>query len=248
MNIKVLASGSKGNCYILQGDRETLIIECGISCKDIIKGLNFNIKNVIGCLVTHEHKDHSKVIGDLIKNGVEIFTSKGTIEALKLTGHRINIIESEKQFQLGEFTILPFQTQHDAAEPLGFLIQHKDIGKLLFATDTYYIEYKFKGLNHIFVECNYSAEILQENVDQGIVPYILRNRLLKSHFSLANFKEFLKASDLTEVQEVVLLHLSSNNSSSKEFKEEIERHTGMLIYVAEKGLNIDLSTFLIKAE
>ncbi|HEK4983663.1 TPA: MBL fold metallo-hydrolase, partial [Clostridioides difficile] len=60
MKIKVLGSSSRGNCYLLQLKNETLILECGVSYKEILKGLDFNLKSVVGCLVTHEHKDHSK--------------------------------------------------------------------------------------------------------------------------------------------------------------------------------------------
>ncbi|HEK4983654.1 TPA: MBL fold metallo-hydrolase, partial [Clostridioides difficile] len=60
--IKILGSSSRGNCYLLQLENETLILECGVSYKEILKGLDFSLENVVGCLVTHEHKDHSKAI------------------------------------------------------------------------------------------------------------------------------------------------------------------------------------------
>lgn len=241
MKLKVLGSSSKGNCYLLQSQEETLVLECGIRYKDILKGLNFNLKNVVGCLVTHEHKDHSKSISDLMENGIHVFTSAGTIKALNLPeSYKLIPIESEKQIQLGGFTVLPFHTQHDAAEPLGFLIQHRGMGKLVFATDTYYIEYKFIGLNHILVECNFDNEILSENIKKGLIPKNLQNRLIKSHFSLENVKGFLKASELDAVRDIVLIHLSDSNSNAAQFKSEIERLTGKPVYIGEPGLEIEL--------
>jgi phosphoribosyl 1,2-cyclic phosphodiesterase len=240
MRLKVLGSGSKGNCYILYSQDETLIIECGLSYKTILKGLNFSLSNVVGCLVSHEHKDHSKAIQDMSKNGIDIYTSKGTTEVCKVTGHRIKVLESEKAIKVGSFAVLPFTTQHDAAEPLGFLIHHKEIGNLLFITDSYYCQYKFQDLNHILIECNYSDEILKENLEKGLIPTSLKNRLLKSHFSLGNVKEFLKATDMKTVQNIMLIHLSDGNSNEKEFKEEIERLTGKPTYVADKGLEIEV--------
>jgi phosphoribosyl 1,2-cyclic phosphodiesterase len=240
MNLKVLGSGSSGNCYLLEGKNETLILECGIRYKDILKGLNFNLNNVIGCLVTHEHKDHSKAINDLIKYGIDVYTSKGTAEACKVKGHRIKHIESERAINIGEFIILPFATQHDAVEPLGFLIYHKEIGKLLFITDSYYCRYKFNEINHILVECNYSQKILSENLEQGLIPNSLKNRLLKSHFSLSNVKEFLKVNDLKEVRNIILIHLSDTNSNASVFQEEIEKLTGKPTYIADKNLEIEL--------
>lgn len=240
MKLKVLASGSKGNCYLLQSEDETLILECGIRYKDILKGLNFNLSNIVGCLISHEHKDHSKAISDIIKAGIDIYTSEGTALACAALEYRVKHIKSEQQFSLGKFTILPFETQHDAKEPLGFLIQHPDMGKMIFATDTYYIQYKFTGLNHLLLECNYSNEILAENIKQGLIPLSLRNRLLKSHFSLSNVKEFLKASELDAVRNIVMIHLSDNNSDSGLFKSEIEKVTGKPVYIAEQGLEIEL--------
>ncbi len=241
MKIKVLGSSSSGNCYLLEGEKETLILECGLPYKTILKGLNFNLSNVVGCLVTHEHKDHSKAINDLIKNGIYVYTSIGTISALELKlNYRLFPIESEKQIRFDNFAILPFGTQHDAAESLGFLIQHEEMGKMIFITDSYYCQYKFKGLNHIFVECNYSNKILEENLNQELIPRSLKNRIIKSHFSLENVKEFLKATDLSRVKEITLLHLSHDNSNAAEFKEEIEKLTGKPVYIADKGLELEL--------
>lgn len=241
MKLKVLGSGSSGNCYLLENKKETLILECGLPYKTILKGLNFNLSNVVGCLVTHEHKDHSKAIFKLENAGIDIYASCGTLNAVgDGLSYRTHFIESEKQFTIDGFTILPFQTQHDAAEPLGFLMQHEEIGKMLFITDSYYCKYKFKGLDHIMIECNYSAEILENNIEQGLIPWSLRNRLLKSHFSLQNVKEFLRANDLSKVKDIILIHLSNGNSNAEQFKNEIERLTGKPVYIADKGLEIEL--------
>ncbi|WP_366927928.1 MBL fold metallo-hydrolase [Clostridium sp.] len=189
--------------------------------------------------------DHSKAIKDLLSNGIDVCTSMGTVRAILKesevleTHHRLHFIESEKQIKIGGFTILPFETQHDAAEPLGFLISHEDMGKLLFATDTYYIQYKFNGLKHILIEANYSKEILQNNIENGLNSSLAK-RLFTSHFSLENVKEFLKASDLSKCESITLIHLSDENSNAAQFKNEIERLTGKPVYIAEKGLEIEL--------
>lgn len=237
MKLKVLGSGSSGNCYLLQGDKETLIIECGISYKEILKGLDFNLSNVVGCLISHEHKDHCKAVNDLIKNGINVYGSEGTFAGIEVKeNHRIKRIKALEQFKIGEFIILPFDTQHDSNEPLGFVITHKDIGTLLFATDTYYIQYKFKGINHILVECNYSMDILAEKE----LPKSLKTRVIKSHFELDNVKEFLRATDLSTVKEIMLIHLSDSNSNAVEFKDSIERLTGKPTYIASNELEINL--------
>lgn len=243
MKLKVLGSGSSGNCYLLQNKNETLILECGLPWKIILKGLNFNLNNVAGCLVTHEHKDHSKVITDVISNGIDVYSSKGTLKSMYfgIGYYRLKVIMSEQQFKVGDFTVLPFATEHDAAEPLGFLIQHSDFGKLLFITDSYYCQYKFNDLDHIMIECNYSRDILNENIEKGYIHPALANRLLKSHFSLASVREFLKATDISCCKDITLIHLSDGNSNATEFKKDIERLTGIPVYIADKGLEIDLS-------
>ena len=125
---------------------------------------------------------------------------------------------------MGDFTVLAFQTEHDATEPLGYLIQYKPTGeKLLFATDTYFIRHRFKGLNYILIECNYCREILEENVKAGRIPKGLKNRILESHFSLDNLKTFLTANDLSQVKKVVLIHLSDGNSNAAQMISEVHR-------------------------
>ena len=164
--------------------------------------------------------------------GIDCYMSRGTAEALGISGHRINVIQAKQQFRIGTWTILPFETQHDAAEPLGFLLANQDGERLLYATDTYFIRYKFHGLTHIMIEANYSLDILKRNVEAGAVPKELKSRILKSHFSLENVKEFLKANDLSKVQEIWLLHLSEQNSCEKRFKEEVQKITGKPTYIA----------------
>lgn len=233
MDIQVLASGSKGNAYRISDGQTPLLIECGIPWKKIQQKLHFRTSEIEACLVTHEHQDHSKAVKDVMNAGIDVYMSEGTKDALGATGHRVNVIKAEEQLNIGSWTILPFKTQHDAVEPLGFLMQSRNGDKLLFATDTYYLEHRFKNLNYIMVECNYSYDILQENIVAELVDVGMKNRLLQSHFSLENVKGFLKANDLQHVREIWLLHLSDRNSDAPRFKREIQALTGKPVYIAE---------------
>lgn len=230
--IKTIASSSKGNCYYITDGSTPLLLEAGIKYKDIQKALNFNTKDIAGCLITHEHGDHSKGIKDLLRVGKNVYMSQGTKEALELDSNRIKTVEAKTKFQIGTWSILPFEVEHDVSEPIGFLLQNEAGDKLLFATDTYYIRYKFKGLTHLLIECNYSIDILNENIETGRVHKGMKKRLIASHFSLENLKEFLKANDLSKVQEIHLLHLSDSNSDEARFKREIQALTGKLVFVA----------------
>src|SRR5699024_6505144 len=232
IRIKTLASGSSGNAYLIDDGHSQLLLECGINFKDIQIALNFKTSNLAGCLVSHEHKDHSKGIKDVLRAGIDVYTSQGTADAEGIKHHRLKIIESKKTYSIGTWKVLPFDVEHDVNEPLGFLLMNEVGDKLLFATDTYYVRYRFKGLTHIMVECNYSMDILEENIASGRVHKAMKRRLLKSHFSLENVKEFLKANDLSKVQEIHLMHLSNDNSDEARFKREIQELTGKPVYIA----------------
>jgi len=240
MELTIISTGSQGNAYILSNGDEVLLIECGVNIKEINKALNFNYKNIVGCLVTHEHMDHAKSIAEVMKIGVNVYASPGTLKARYADeNHKAKAVVAKQTFQIGNFKVLAFDVKHDAAEPLGFLISHPDCGKVLFLTDTYYCKYTFPGLNNIIIEANYSAEIINRKfgVDSG--KEFLRNRILKSHFSLANCKDMLSANDLTKVNNIVLIHLSDSNSDEKQFQKEVSELTGKNVTVASNGMKIN---------
>lgn len=232
IEIKALASSSKGNAFYLNDGVCPLLLDCGLSYKELQRGIGFSVTGLGGCLLTHEHKDHSKAAQELMKAGVDVYASAGTIEMLRLSGHRIRPVEALKQFEVGSWVILPFDTQHDARNPLGFFLQSSTGAKVLYATDTYYIKYKFNGLTHIMIEANYADDLLHENLLKGTIHPAMKKRIRRSHFSLANVKEFLKANDLSKVQEIWLIHLSAENSDSERFKKEIQALTGKPVIVA----------------
>jgi phosphoribosyl 1,2-cyclic phosphodiesterase len=232
IQIKPLASSSAGNCYMVTDGKTNLMLECGLRFKDIQRGLNFKMWSISGCLLSHEHGDHGKSATDVMKAGIDIYASNGTLDALGISGHRAIPIESKKQFTIGSWTILPFDVQHDVAEPLGFLLSNTVGEKLVFITDSYYCRYKFSALTHVMLETNYSLKILDQNIEAGRVQSAMKNRLIKSHFSLENAKDFLRANDLSKVQEIWLLHLSDTNSDEELFKREMQELTGKIILIA----------------
>jgi phosphoribosyl 1,2-cyclic phosphodiesterase len=210
------------------------MIEAGISWKEIQRRLNFQTSTIAAALISHSHKDHSGYVKDAMKAGIDCYMSQGTAEAIGLTGHRLKIINAQQQFQVGTWTVLPFLTQHDCPGSMGFLLVNSSNERLLFATDTYYVKYKFVGLNYIMIECNYALDILKANVEADLVPEAHKNRLMQSHFSLEHVKEFLKANDLSKVREIWLLHLSDSNSDAARFKKEIMELTGKPVIVADQ--------------
>jgi phosphoribosyl 1,2-cyclic phosphodiesterase len=239
MQITPLASGSSGNAYRVDCAGRSLLLECGLPFKKLQRALDFNISALDGVLISHEHQDHAKAVREFMKAGVDCFMSLGTSQALgSLHGHhRAHIVEPKKRFYphgcgIGAaFHVMPFETQHDAAEPLGFLIASAG-QKLLYATDTFYLKYRFEGLTHIMLEVNYADDILTERADAGDVHRSLRRRIAGSHMSLATAVDFFKANDLSQVREIWLLHLSDGNSDAERFKREIQETTGKPVMVA----------------
>lgn len=235
MEIKVFASGSSGNLYKVSDDRTSILFECGIPFKEIQKHLEFKLSSIGGCLITHEHMDHAKAIKDMLHRGVDCYMSAGTASELQLESNsRLHICREKESFSIGSWTIVPFDVQHDSKEPLGFLLSN-GTENILYATDTYYLKYKFPGLTHIMIECNHSYAIVENNVQNNRLSNHLAKRLMRSHFSLENLKEFFRANDLSKVKEIWLLHLSDANSDEKLFQKEIAAITGKPVYVAQRG-------------
>lgn len=243
MKLIVLGSSSKGNCYVLETEEEALILECGVKFSEVCKALNYNTQKIIGAIVTHEHGDHAKFIPQFVSRAIKVYLSRGTAKSLKKERNNsfLQCKEVNRMFSIGSFRVLPFEVKHDATEPFGYLIQHEEMGTLLFATDTYYLPYRFEGLNNILLECNYQQDILEKNVENGSIGLAQRNRTIKSHMSLDTCIEILQANNLSKVNNVILIHLSSRNANPKEIQKEIEQVTNKNVIIATKGLKIDIN-------
>lgn len=234
LDIRCLQSGSAGNSYAIDDGDTALLLEAGISDKKIVRGCGDVLHRAAGCLITHEHMDHAAGAAGLAAFGLDLYASKGTFGALGDLGrpYRCHALEPMKSIQLGSWQVLPFPTEHDAAEPLGFLLYSEPAKeKVLFATDTHFIAYNFPGLTAILVECNYSLPLLEESVRLGLVSHTLKKRLQQSHFSLEDCRDFLRATDLSRVHDIYLLHLSKQNARRELFQREITRAAGVPVTV-----------------
>ena len=240
MVLKVLGSSSKGNCYILEASDGVLIIEAGIPAIDVKKALHFKINNILGCIISHQHRDHSKFLKDIISSGIKVLALEDVFVSHNISNHSFcKTIEPMHGYKIGSFKIFAIPVSHDVP-CLGFIVEHQEMGKMLFITDTMMLEYVMPKLDHIMIEVNYCDKILQENIDAGIVPVSMRDRLLHSHMELQTAKDIIRANDLSEVKELILLHLSDNNSHSELVKEEMERVSGKPVYIAKNGLELNL--------
>ena len=216
MNLKVLGSGSSGNCYILESDTEALIIEAGLPFREVKKALDFNVRKIVGVICSHGHKDHSGYVGEYEKAGIPVFKP----------------YEGKKAACYRSFIIKTFELVHDVS-CYGFYIWNPEMGSLIYASDTEYIKYRFKELNHILVEANYSKEL----VDRDSVKY---KHQITGHMEIGTTCEFIEANRNPALRNVILLHLSEESGSPEEFQTKAEKMVDCPVYVASKGLEVDL--------
>ncbi len=242
MKFICLNSRSLGNGYILTNGGEALVIETGVSLKEVKeKCLDFDISIITGALCSHGHGDHSKYIAQYMDAGIDVYALPETFIAHGIDIHnRARSVEEGKVYKSGNFKFIAFEVIHDVPA-VGFLIDHPETGTILFVTDTFMLDCEFENLSHILIEANYADDILQKNIDSGRLQPIVRNRVFSSHIELETCKQILLDSDLTKVQEIVLLHLSDGNSDARRFVREISAETGKPVYVAEKGVELDFT-------
>ena len=218
MRFESLASSSKGNAYIVSDNDTRILLECGVSHKNLQKLTGFSLSEFKACLVTHDHKDHAKCALELISRGMDVYMSEGTADALETDAAKL--IENMEQFNVGSLDIVPFATFHDAAEPLGFLIKSRVDGNVLaFATDTVNLRYKFPGLNILAIEANYDKNILERSSR----PDKLKQRIINAHMEIDTLCDYLRSLDLSQCREIHLLHLSEAVSHEGHFINKVAR-------------------------
>ena len=184
--------------------------------------------------------DHAKYIKDYMKAGIPVYSAFETQSALEIiTGERTRAIPPMKKVQIREFTVTPFNVPHDTdIECYGYLIEHEEMGKMLFLTDLEYCKYNFRKQNikHILVEANYSDDLIDNQACN-------REHVLRGHMSLKTATDFISTNDNPTLQNVVLIHLSDKNADSAQFQQKIKETIkyGANVYVAEKGLEVDLN-------
>ena len=224
MRFESLASSSHGNAYIVSDDETRILLECGVSHKKLQKLSGFRLADLSACVISHEHKDHSGCVSDLLAGGIPVYMSEGTAVALGLEGSSLEAaeaVEHQKQITVGTIDIVPFTTFHDAIEPLGFLFRSRIDGDILaFATDTVNLQYRFPGVNILAIEANYDKSIL-ERCER--MPEKVRHRIQNTHMEIDVLCDYLRKLDLTHCREIYLLHLSDSTSHEGHFINKVLR-------------------------
>lgn len=236
MKLRVLGSGSSGNCYILESADEALIIEAGMAFKDVKVALNFNVSKIKAVLISHEHGDHCKYSEEYRKAGIlvyEPFKDKHDIRISLEFNSKYKIMAFPNRSKDGHW----FHGNSDGSECpcYGFRIHHPDMGNLVYVTDTECVRWRFKDINHMLVEANYSDDLIEHDA-------VNRNHVLRGHMSLQTALNFISTNENPTLKNVVLIHLSDKNADSADFlkktKETIKY--GADVSIAEKGLSVNL--------
>lgn len=241
MTLTCLGSSSKGNCYILTSrSGESLILEAGISLNTVKKVLNFDMTGVVGVLCTHRHGDHAKYLAEFNNAGIKVFSSDDVKNSLpENSRYMLKEIKAFSCISIGSYRIFVLPMHHDVP-CFGFVIEHADMGKILFATDTYKITHRVEGINYYLIETNYCDSMLEENIINGTLPLFMRDRIMKSHMEVTKSVEYLKKCNLKPCKGVYLIHLSENNSDASKFVNTAEKALGIPCQVLSANMQISL--------
>lgn len=224
MKLCSIASGSSGNCIFAGSDNTSLLIDAGISGKRIEFGLNEidrTTAELDGILVTHEHSDHIKGLGVVArKHRIPIYATAGTIASMMQTGtlgkmpeEIFHEIREDEACVIKDIVVHPFAISHDAAQPVGFRLEHGG-QKIGIATDMgQYDEYiieNLQNLDALLLESNHDVNMLQV----GKYPYYLKRRILgaKGHLSNESAGKLLCRLLHDNLKKVLLGHLSKENN------------------------------------
>ena len=229
MLLRTIATGSSGNSYVLISNTgEILLLDLGVSEKTIKKGIDWKISNVVGAVISHEHKDHSLSVEDFKSMGIQILSPY--------------LGDSCKSMNMGGFTVKPFDlttiggnwTHTNAnGEPCpiyGFLIAHKEMGRMLYITDCELIKWRFKDINHILLGVNYDKDLIdRDNTGKA-------NHVFRGHLSIDTACDFVKANYSDSLQNVIMCHLSAENADRDSFVEKMKKVAyGANVDVAERN-------------
>jgi len=219
MKICLLTSGSIGNAVVIEHEKESILIDCGVSYKkldELISQTGLNISKVKHILVTHEHSDHIKGVGVTSRRlGLRVWSTEKTAEAiyekgiLKDRDPEINYVEKYSEYEIAGFKITPFPLSHDARDPVGYLIERSG-KKVVYLTDTGYVSKKVieavKGANLYIIELNHNVEMLH----MCNRPWPLKQRILGDYGHLSNEDGAYVFSKMmnNNTQHVFLSHIS----------------------------------------
>jgi phosphoribosyl 1,2-cyclic phosphodiesterase len=217
--ISSINSGSNGNCYYVGNQHEAVLIDAGISCREIKKRMNrlgLSLEKVKAVFVSHEHSDHIRGIETLSrKYGIPVYISPDTLKSsgLFLSKGVAHSFKANEAVQIGNLAIYPFPKNHDASDPFSFIISSKNVQVGVFTDIGLPCEnviHHFKQCHAAFLEANYDEKMLEE----GGYPIYLKQRIRsdKGHLSNKQALDLFLSHRPLFMSHLLLSHLSQNNN------------------------------------
>jgi phosphoribosyl 1,2-cyclic phosphodiesterase len=240
--ITSLNSGSNGNCYYVGNESEAILIDAGISCREIekrMKRLNLSIQKVKAVFVSHEHSDHIKGIEVLSKKyQVPVYITTTTLfsSGVKLEKHLMIPFGAYESIKIGSLTITPFPKFHDAIDPNSFVVDCKKIKVGIFTDIGLPCEHvikQFQQCNAAFLEANYDEKMLND----GNYPYHLKKRISggTGHLSNTQALDLFRKYKPAFMSHLFLSHLSKNNNTPQLVKDLFNTYKdGVEIIIASR--------------
>lgn len=232
--IKVISSGSVGNCVVVTNSNgKYILLDVGLGYKDVLKGVNWDLSNCSSAFCTHMHRDHSKALAHLITNGIPCYANQDICDHYK----GCNLIENGKALLVDGWKVQTFDLVHNAPNN-AFVIDTIDGIRVLYCTDTQYIPKRVKGVNVAIIECNHDEEDIIDNLCEGI-----ENRSqFENHHSVDKCIEYLKSIYSKDLMSIILWHPSSTNLDKSKAVKRVKYELGFdSVYMAESGLEVELS-------
>ncbi len=214
----VLGSGSLGNSTIIESDNTTLLIDAGLSAKQLrlrMENLGVSADDLEGVLLTHEHSDHAKGLKVLLKSSnTPIYANPLTSETLSksMPGMNWKLFQNNQSFQVGDFTVQPFPVPHDAQDPVGYVLSANGI-RIGVITDAGYatntVKSALEDLDILFIEANYDEKLLEADVKR---PWSIKQRICSRHGHLSNEQaaELYCEIATQKLKTILIGHLSSD--------------------------------------
>ncbi len=226
MRVSVLASGSSGNATVVQVGDTCVLVDCGISYRQLavrMRAVGLEPDRIGVVLLTHEHDDHVKGLDVFLRrHRVPVLATSGTLGAMPGPPPDAQPIMSGRQVRVGELTVLPVQISHDAREPVGFVIEGRD-RRVGLVTDTgIFTELlldRLAGCHALFIECNHDRDLLRV----GPYPWPLKQRIASRTGHLSNEQACAAIERLahSSLETVVGMHLSQTNNRPEMVEREL---------------------------
>lgn len=201
MKLVCISSGSNANCYFLiNSKQEILILDAGVKLDKLINNKYFSsFRKVVGCLITHQHKDHSLSVEDFKLAGVEVLGYMN--------------MQAQKKYRLGDYIIIPFSVVHDVKN-YGYIIKDENSSKLfVYATDFSDLPL-IANISNWLIECNYCDDLWEENLLNDKPNYGYLGRVRESHMGLDALDNYFSKIK-TRPNKIILCHLSQNGNADK---------------------------------